>query len=69
MICSNELAGAIMQIQVDIDTELLRAALQVSDLPGEEDVIEEGLRMVIALSLLFDLLAMFPRDIEHPPRH
>jgi hypothetical protein len=58
-----------MHIQVDIDDELLRTALQASDLPTEEDVIEEGLRMVIALSLLFDLLGMFPLDSKHPPRH
>jgi Arc/MetJ family transcription regulator len=58
-----------MTIQIDIDDELLRAALQASDLPTEEDVIEEGLRIVIALSLLADLLDMFPLNIKHPPRH
>ena len=58
-----------MQIQVDIDDELLRAALQASDLPTEEDVIEEGLRMVIALSLLLYFLDMFPLGGDNSPRH
>lgn len=58
-----------MQIQVDIDDGLLRTALQASDLPTEEDVIEEGLRMVIGLSLLINLLHMFPLDINNAPRH
>ncbi len=58
-----------MHIQVDIDDELLRTALQASDLPTEEDVIEEGLRMVIALSLLLDMLGMFPLDSKHASRH
>ena len=57
-----------MQIQVNIDDELLRTALQASNLPSQEAVIEEGLRMVIAVNLavLFD---MFPLDSEDPPRH
>jgi len=58
-----------MQIQVDIDDELLQTALQASDLPTEEEVIEEGLRMVIALALLLDLLGMFPLGLNPSSRH
>jgi len=56
-----------MHIQVNIDDELMRKALRVSDLTTEQAVLEEGLRMLICLSdrtNLADMFGMFPLDID-----
>lgn len=61
-----------MQIQVTIDDELMKKALAASDLPTEEAVIEEGLRMLIVLSSrtrLEDMFGMFPDGFDHPDRN
>jgi Arc/MetJ family transcription regulator len=60
-----------MQLTVNIDDELMRKALQASDLPTEAAAIEEGLRMVIFLSErtnLADMFGMFPLDIDKSGR-
>lgn len=56
-----------MQIQVDIDDELMRKALQASDFATAEAVIEEGLRLVVCLSdrtNLADMFGMIPLDFD-----
>ena len=61
-----------MQLQVNIDDELMRKALQASDLQTEQAVLEEGLRMLICLSSrtkLEDMFGMFPDGIDHPDRN
>lgn len=58
---------AAVQIQVNVDDELMKKALKASDLPTEQAVIEEGLRMVVFLSErtnLADMFGMFPLDID-----
>ena len=60
-----------MHIQVNIDDELMRKALKVSDLTTEEAVLEEGLRMLICLSdrtKLEDMFGMFPNGFDYPDR-
>jgi hypothetical protein len=63
---------AAVQIQVTVDDELMRKALQASDLPTEQAAIEEGLRMLIVLSSrtkLEDMFGMFPDGFDHPDRN
>ena len=60
-----------MQIQVTVDDELMKKALQACDLPTEQAVIEEGLRTLICLSSrtkLQDLFGMFPDGFDDPDR-
>jgi Arc/MetJ family transcription regulator len=61
-----------MQIQVTIDDELLRKALQASGLPTAAAALEEGLRALIHLSKqseLEDLLAGSSTRVTYPSRH
>jgi hypothetical protein len=61
-----------MQIQVDIDDELMKKALMVSDSPTVAAAIEEGLRMLICLSdrtRLEDMFGMFPDGFDEPDRN
>lgn len=58
-----------MQIEVNIDEELLRDALQASGMPSSAAVIERGLRIIIVLSHLDDVLDMLPSGIEDPSHH
>lgn len=60
-----------MQIQIDIDDELMRKALQASDQPTTQAVIEDGLRLLICMSSrtsLADMFGLFPDGIDHPDR-
>jgi hypothetical protein len=61
-----------MRARVNIDAELLRKAVEASGLPTREAVVEEGLRMIIALSeraKLDDAFDLLPLGIKHPSRH
>lgn len=65
-------SGTIMQIQVNVDHELLKQALEASDPPTQAAVIEHGLRMVICLSKRTnpeDMFGLLPEGINHPARH
>lgn len=65
-------SGAVMQVQVTIDDELMRKALQASGLPTAAAALEEGLRALIHLSKqseLEDLLNVCLPRIKHPSRH
>jgi Arc/MetJ family transcription regulator len=60
-----------MQLQINIDDELMKKARKASDLPTEEAVIEDALRIYICLSSrtkLADMFGMFPDGFEDPDR-
>jgi hypothetical protein len=58
-----------MQIHVDVDDELLQAAIEASGMPDSAAVVERGLRMIIVLSRLDELCEILPPESEDPPCH